>query len=276
MTKPENCGTTFCSCIECVNPGGPEWYLKQVDETEPDWRQLAADAAHTMEKARIWGGMDWHYNPLHPIHYTPMLKRLNEALAPLTHAKRPHPQAASTRQARRAWGASCLLQSSDGGCMTDKELLESAAKAYWGDEIDDVCSIRWLEADQAIGYTHGDNQDHNGQDVEYCWNPLTDDGDALRLAARLHLGIRYSVSFPPCDSGASVYVKAYIGWRKPDYEVNHSFAQNAPRRRLSEEDAKFAEYMCRPERNEERWLPNEGAATRRAIVRAAAKIGEDV
>ena len=87
MTKPQNCGTSFCSCIECVNDDGPEWYLKQVDETEPDWKQLAADAAHTMAKARIWGGMDWHYNPLHPIHYTPMLKRLNEALAPLTMPK---------------------------------------------------------------------------------------------------------------------------------------------------------------------------------------------
>lgn len=39
MTKPENCGTTFCSCIECVNDDGPEWYLKQVDEQSAfeDW-----------------------------------------------------------------------------------------------------------------------------------------------------------------------------------------------------------------------------------------------
>lgn len=73
---------------------------------------------------------------------------------------------------------------------SDRELLELAAKAYWGDEIDDVCSIRWLEQDQAIGYTHGDNQDHNGQDREFVWNPLTDDGDALRLAVKLHIGVR--------------------------------------------------------------------------------------
>ena len=55
--------------------------------------------------------------------------------------------------------------------MTDRELLERAAKAYWADEIDDVCSIRWLEADQAVGYTHGDNQNHNGDDQEFVWNP---------------------------------------------------------------------------------------------------------
>ena len=71
--------------------------------------------------------------------------------------------------------------------MTDRELLELAAMAYWGSEIDDVCSIRWLEEDQCIGYTHADNQDHNGNDVELCWNPLLDDGDAFRLAVKLSL-----------------------------------------------------------------------------------------
>ncbi len=74
----------------------------------------------------------------------------------------------------------------------DRELLELAARAYWGAEIDDVCSIRWLDADQAIGYTHGDNQDHNGQDVEYLWNPLTDDGDRYRLIGKLKLSVDFS------------------------------------------------------------------------------------
>lgn len=62
----------------------------EIDELRAELTNLKAlvsDAAHTLEKARIWGGMDWHYNPLHPIHYTPMLKRLNEALAPLTMPK---------------------------------------------------------------------------------------------------------------------------------------------------------------------------------------------
>ena len=77
--------------------------------------------------------------------------------------------------------------------MTDRKLLELAAMAYWGSEIDDVCSIRWLEEDQCIGYTHADNQDHNGNDVELCWNPLLDDGDAFRLAVKLRMlvDIRY-------------------------------------------------------------------------------------
>jgi hypothetical protein len=75
--------------------------------------------------------------------------------------------------------------------MNYKELLMLAAKAYWGAEIDDVCSIRWLEADQTIGYTHVDNQDHNGLDVELLWMPLIYDGDAFRLAVSLKIDIHY-------------------------------------------------------------------------------------
>lgn len=74
---------------------------------------------------------------------------------------------------------------------TDRELLELAAKAFWGEEIDDVCSVRWLEEDQAIGYMHGENQDHNGTDQEFAWNPLIDDGDALRLAVKCRIDIEW-------------------------------------------------------------------------------------
>jgi hypothetical protein len=51
--------------------------------------------------------------------------------------------------------------------MTDRELLTYAAKA--------------------AGYTafHG----HAAQILDSGWNPLTDDGDALRLAVKLHIGI---------------------------------------------------------------------------------------
>ena len=69
--------------------------------------------------------------------------------------------------------------------MTDREMLELAAKAYWADEIDDVVSIKWIDSDGCIEFTHVDNQDHNGRDVGVLWNPLTDDGAALRLAVTL-------------------------------------------------------------------------------------------
>ncbi len=75
--------------------------------------------------------------------------------------------------------------------MDDRQLLEDAARAYWGDEIDDVCSIEWSEEDQAIAFTHADNQDHNGCDQTFVWNPLEDDAAALRLAVKLRLCIEH-------------------------------------------------------------------------------------
>ena len=54
--------------------------------------------------------------------------------------------------------------------MTDRELLELAAKAAGYD-------VTWLKDSQFI---------HDGDD---WWDPLTDDGDALRLAVKLHMQV---------------------------------------------------------------------------------------
>jgi hypothetical protein len=43
-------------------------------------RETMEGAAYQLSKARIWGGMEWHYNPLHPLHYRPALDRLREVL----------------------------------------------------------------------------------------------------------------------------------------------------------------------------------------------------
>lgn len=124
---------------------------------------------------------------------------------------------------------------------TDRELLELAAKAFWGEEIDDVCSVRWLEEDQAIGYTHAENQDHNGIDQEFLWNPLEDDGDALRLAVALNLSV-----FTPGGAGDFAVASIEAGVLSDDGDT---WIQE--------------------------WVTNgdKMAATRRAIVRAAAEIG---
>jgi hypothetical protein len=72
----------------------------------------------------------------------------------------------------------------------ERELLELAAQAYWAKEIaDGEISFRYDEAEAAIVYIHADNQDHNGEDRERVWNPLTDDGDALRLAVKLGMQV---------------------------------------------------------------------------------------
>ena len=123
--------------------------------------------------------------------------------------------------------------------MTDRELLELAAKAagigtlMWGDkyklgddEIDctDISYIRSGQPDE--GDVH--------------WNPLTDDGDALRLAVKLRMCVSVK-TFPH-----AVVLEAYNGETQSSRET------------LA--DVRFG-------------AGNPFAATRRAIVRAAAEIG---
>jgi len=103
--------------------------------------------------------------------------------------------------------------------MTDRELLELAAKAA-GVEARWVSGVEVLSpsGEHVIGFKQ--------------WNPLTDDGDALRLAVRLDIT---------------------VGQYK-----NFSFA-----------------YHEGDEESEEHG-DDKQAATRRAIVRAAAEIGRNM
>lgn len=110
--------------------------------------------------------------------------------------------------------------------MNDRELLELAAKAAGID-------LEWFDgsnnetADAAI---------HNG---EY-WNPLIDDGDALRLAVKLRIIITFTSAAGPGVS-AGQRMGPFSNERLPDRIFG---------------------------------LHEDCAATRRAIVRAAAEIGK--
>ena len=42
--------------------------------------QLYADIIRLLEGSRVWGGMDWTYNPIHPFKYLPIKDRVREAL----------------------------------------------------------------------------------------------------------------------------------------------------------------------------------------------------
>jgi hypothetical protein len=102
--------------------------------------------------------------------------------------------------------------------MTDRELLELAAKAAGIDanlELNGSFSL-WEDCEP----------------IQSVWNPLTDDGDALRLAVKLGLNIFFSKQYVRVGNHG---MKAVV---EPE-----------PRR------------------------PDPLAATRRAIVRAAAEIG---
>ena len=109
--------------------------------------------------------------------------------------------------------------------MTDRELLELAAKAAG------VVVYSWS----------GPDAEGDWQDVPWTshgwWNPLTDDGDALRLAVKLNMGISI-----PAHKTIRADVVVFT-----DSTVNV--------RELSGD-------QC--------------TATRRAIVRAAAEIGKEM
>ncbi len=122
--------------------------------------------------------------------------------------------------------------------MEDRELLELAAKANWAREVaDDEISLRYCEINDGILYLHADNQDHNGHDREFVWNPLADDGDALRLAVKLRMML---------DDIRKGYQAGCVV-------------------------AVTGDACCYEPRD-----PDPNAATRRVIVRAAAAIGKEV
>ena len=106
--------------------------------------------------------------------------------------------------------------------MSDRELLQMAAKAAG------MTLGAWREAFGAFMYR--DVAPGRGY-----WNPLTDDGDALRLAVALVMSVEIS------EFEASTY--AYAG------PIERVYAM-------------------------ELWRQDRAAATRRAIVRAAAEIGK--
>jgi len=106
--------------------------------------------------------------------------------------------------------------------MTDRELLELAAKAAG------------LEFDPTVQNKLGlivVAEDASCQSDQKLWNPLTDDGDALRLAVKL------GIQIDPRNPETRVF--GPVGGRVDEYHKPDAFA-----------------------------------ATRRAIVRAAAEIGK--
>lgn len=124
--------------------------------------------------------------------------------------------------------------------MTDRELLELAAKA---------AGIQYSVEDEEYYKNHaffGLWLVYDGEPSEYAkryWNPLTDDGDALRLLTKL----------PFCELYVSE-IGATVSWRRSDG---------------SGHGLKCDEYA-------DEHGGDLQAATRRAIVRAAAEIGRAV
>ena len=54
--------------------------LAEAQATNVRLREACAFASYKLESARIWGGMNWHWNPLSPVHYRPAYDMLRAAL----------------------------------------------------------------------------------------------------------------------------------------------------------------------------------------------------
>ena len=120
--------------------------------------------------------------------------------------------------------------------MTDRELLELAAKAAGVEEAVYVECVKDYDSKD-----FGEPALQVGHSTWHTWNPLTDDGDALRLWVKLKLDISFGdVSFFDDDFGFPVTY-----WREAQDVKGFVLHENDPY-----------------------------AATRRAIVRAAAEIGK--
>lgn len=119
--------------------------------------------------------------------------------------------------------------------MTDRELLELAAKAA-GLEI----IKHFQEARDKAGYECAGLyvKDQKSIYVSTGWNPLAKDGDALRLAVSCYMTI--------CADGVAT-VSACVGYGRDRVMATQTISE------------------CGNDKN---------AATRRAIVRAAAEIGK--
>jgi hypothetical protein len=123
---------------------------------------------------------------------------------------------------------------------TDRELLELAAKAAGIQPPPRMMWMKWADA----GPRGAGMYAASARNDIWFWNPLADDGDALRLAAKLNLLVECMVR----QSSARTFDSRFAG------------ACDFPARKDDGCNRDFA--------------PDQFAATRRAIVRAAATIGE--
>ena len=54
--------------------------ISNMMEDNDRLREALVTLLHFCEKSRIWGGMEWVYHPVHPVHYLPALELARAAL----------------------------------------------------------------------------------------------------------------------------------------------------------------------------------------------------
>ena len=120
--------------------------------------------------------------------------------------------------------------------MTDRELLELASRAI-------NSNLVWCDSWKGMARFI---DEITGFDFDSYWNPIANDGDALRLAVKLQIDI--------CHNHAADHQKGVLAERAGC-------------------ESAFPPACCVEDEFEE---PHRMEATRRAIVRAAAEIGRNM
>lgn len=141
---------------------------------------------------------------------------------------------------------------------TDRELLELAARAV---EIVGV----WHERGQCIHVT-----DCAGMS-DMWWRPLDDDGDALRLAMALNISLKTQAAYPGNYQGSFSVVAANGTVENSSYGVCVSYLSHDC---FVEEYIQDGDELAEWQKEFDKRTRDKMVATRRAIVRAAAAIGE--
>ena len=126
--------------------------------------------------------------------------------------------------------------------MTDRELLELAAKAMQNSGNPNFANFKTMEDGKSVCLDIG----HRRGAITSYWRPMYDDGDALRLAVNLKLDVSFGNRYY-FDEVPMTFCGTY--W---------SSGESATFKRL----VLHGDDPC--------------AATRRAIVRAAAEVGKEM
>jgi hypothetical protein len=58
-----------------------EGELRRLHESNTKLLGALKEIAYRLEGSRIWGGRDWHYNPIHPVWYLPLRDKARAAIA---------------------------------------------------------------------------------------------------------------------------------------------------------------------------------------------------
>ena len=67
-----------CSDLDIDNAADE---LRRLHTLNTELLEALSDIAYGLEGARIWGGMEWTYNPLHPFKYLPLRDKARAAIA---------------------------------------------------------------------------------------------------------------------------------------------------------------------------------------------------